>query len=129
MHYKVEYQENTETMQLDTVDACLGLLEHIEKSADHPVGVYITRNDGECLSCVLGASTTAFVWYPAKYNGIGTWSSQASKPADRELDFWLCGHHTQAATESQVDRELLSEVVKEFLEKGTRSGSIQWVRD
>ena len=61
MHYEVEYQENAETVQFDTMDDCLCFLEHIEESADRPVAVYVTRNGEECLSCVLGAPTTAFV--------------------------------------------------------------------
>lgn len=129
MHYKVEYREDGDTIELDSIDSCLRLLAEIERNAKKPIGVYLYRTEGESMSCVLGAPTTAFVWYPAKYEGVGTWSSHTDTPVSKELDFWLCGHHTQVPTDCQVDRTGLVQVVKQFLESGARSSVIKWKQD
>ncbi len=104
---------------------------NLEGSAKKPLGVFVHRIDGESLSCVLGASLTAFVWYPQNYdeNAIGSWTSHTNTPAEEPLDFWLCGHHTQAYTDSQVPRSVLQKVILSFLKNGERNDSIKWIRD
>ena len=81
------------------------------------------------MSSVIGADTTSFVYYPAGYDGIGSYSSKGNLSLDSDLSFWLCGHHTEATKESQVPRNDLEQVIQDFLDNGGKSNKIEWVKD
>lgn len=128
MRIKAEYKEEESPATFEEANSCWGFVEALEKNASKPTGVNLYNSKGECLSCVIGAEETFLVYFPRNYEGVGSYSSKGSE-ATKNLDYWLCGHHGEAAAENLVSRNLLQGIVLEFLRQGGMSERIEWVRD
>lgn len=129
MHMKVEYKEDGPMSEFTDIDTCLEFISSLERSSNRPIGVFLYNTVGECISCVIGANTTSFVYYPVGYDGHGSWSSKGETEVNSDLSFWLCGHHTEATSESQVSSTLLEPVIVDFLKNGGKTNQILWTKD
>lgn len=125
---KIEYEEGGHPLEFENANECIELIREIESEALSPKGVCIYNSKGESLSCVLAAANTFLVYCPSNYSGVGSFSSLGGSKLEN-LDYWFCGHHSEACGENLVSKEILNSVITDFLDNGGLSKHIDWVAD
>ena len=131
MAYQVEFEEEQPPKELESSEECLSLARAIHDTARSPVGACFHHPNGESLLVVLGATVSAACHFPADYaeTAVGSMSTAGDGRLIAPLDYWLCGHHSQVAPENAIDVSTMFSALEYYLERGGRSGDVNWVPD
>ena len=136
---KLSWKSDDEFVEVSSPDEALSVIRGVDvASRARPIGLHVTRPDGENMMIILGSPRSCLVWFPSGYEGIGSQHTVAEVldpdvdriPPDPEvITYYFFGHHSEVPREHTVPKETAFQAVQRFLSSPGPPDCVRWEMD
>ena len=133
------WKSDGERVDVRFPDEALRIIREVDAASRmKPIGLHVTRPDGETIMVILGSDRSSLAWFPSGYDGIGSQHTIAEgfdpehdrvPPNAEVISYFVFGHHSEVPMEYTVTKDKAFQAVGQFLSSPGPPDSVTWEMD